>query len=102
MRKPSSTKRFLGSLGYTFPDVTRLVESDKRLPTAHYRRRFPVLRPPLPGGDLREAARFGVPVHRVSQGSGAFMHTDDELDRFATLGAAAGVEISIFARPNSG
>jgi hypothetical protein len=104
MREPSSTKRFLGSLGYTFPDLAGLVESDKRFPDgAHYRLEVPSTETPhCLEVIFEEAARFGVPVHRVSQGSGAFMHTDDELDRFATLGAAAGVEISIFARPNSG
>src|SRR5207244_3590830 len=37
-----------------------------------------------------------------SQGSGVFMHTDEELDEMARLGAKAGVEVSLFARPNAG
>jgi hypothetical protein len=39
---------------------------------------------------------------RVSQGSGVFMHTDAELEEFASLGRGAGVELSLFARPNAG
>ncbi len=51
---------------------------------------------------LAEAERLDVPVHRVSQGSGVSMLTDDELDRFADLAAGAGVEVSLFARPGAG
>jgi hypothetical protein len=51
---------------------------------------------------LAEAERLDVPVHRVSQGSGVSMLTDDELDRFAGLAADAGVEVSLFARPGAG
>lgn len=104
MSEPSSTKRFLDSLGLTPPDLDGLVESGKRFPDgAHYRLEIPSTETPrCLEVTFEEAVRFGVPVHRVSQGSGAFMHTDDELDRFASLGAAEGAEISIFARPNSG
>jgi hypothetical protein len=51
---------------------------------------------------LEEAERLDVRVHRVSQGSGVFLHTDDELDDFARLAADAHVEVSLFARPNAG
>jgi hypothetical protein len=51
---------------------------------------------------LEEAERLAVPVHRVSQGSGVSMLTDDELDRFAAIAAEAGVEVSLFARPGAG
>ena len=51
---------------------------------------------------LEEAARLRVPVTRVSQGSGVSMLTDEELDRMARSAADAGVEVSLFARPNAG
>jgi hypothetical protein len=50
---------------------------------------------------LEEAAHLDVMVHRVSQGSGVFMLTDDELDETARLAAVARVEVSLFARPNA-
>jgi Peptidase family U32 len=50
---------------------------------------------------LEEAERLDVRVHRVSQGSGVFLQTDDELERMARAGAEAAVEISLFARPNA-
>src|SRR4029077_1874087 len=50
---------------------------------------------------LEESARLDVAVHRVSQGSGVFLQTDDELDSMARMAADARVEISLFARPNA-
>ena len=50
---------------------------------------------------LEEAERLDVAVHRVSQGSGVFMLTDEELDRYALVAAMARVEVSLFARPNA-
>jgi hypothetical protein len=51
---------------------------------------------------LEEAARYGLSIHRVSQGSGVFMHTDAELDAMAALAADHHVEVSLFARPTAG
>ncbi len=48
---------------------------------------------------LEETTRLDVTVHRFSQGSGVFLHTDAELDEMAATAAAAGVEVSLFARP---
>ena len=51
---------------------------------------------------LEGADRLDVLVHRVSQGSGVFLQTDEELDEMARLAAEARVEVSLFARPNAG
>jgi Peptidase family U32 len=48
---------------------------------------------------LEEADARGVPVRRVSQGSGVMMLTDDEIGDLARLGAAHGVEVSLFLGP---
>jgi hypothetical protein len=48
---------------------------------------------------LAEAAERGVPVRRVSQGSGVMMLTDTELDEMASLGSEHGVEVSLFLGP---
>jgi hypothetical protein len=48
---------------------------------------------------LEEAAQRGVPVRRVSQGSGVMMLTDAEIREMAELGAGAGVEVSLFLGP---
>jgi Peptidase family U32 len=48
---------------------------------------------------LDEAERRSVPVRRVSQGSGVMMLTDTEIRELASLGAQAGVEVSLFLGP---
>ncbi len=48
---------------------------------------------------LEEAATRGVPVRRVSQGSGVMMLTDAEITEMAELGAHEGVEVSLFLGP---
>jgi hypothetical protein len=48
---------------------------------------------------LEEADARGVPVRRVSQGSGVMMLTDAQLDEMAQLGAERGVEVSLFLGP---
>ena len=40
-------------------------------------------------------------VHRVSQGSGVFLHTDAELEEMAALAREHTLEVSLFARPNA-
>lgn len=48
---------------------------------------------------LDEAKTRGVTVNRVSQGSGAMMHTEAELREMARIAADAGVEVSLFVGP---
>lgn len=48
---------------------------------------------------LEEAGARGVPVRRVSQGSGVMMLTDVEIAEMAQLGATHGVEVSLFIGP---
>jgi hypothetical protein len=48
---------------------------------------------------LDEAAKRSVPVRRVSQGSGVMMLTDAEIRELVSLGAAAGIEVSLFLGP---
>jgi hypothetical protein len=51
---------------------------------------------------FEEADRLGVPVHRVSQGSGVMLLTDDELDEMREIAAERGVEVSLFVGPRAG
>jgi hypothetical protein len=91
-------------LGLPPSDLHELPTSEKRFPDgAHYRVEIPSTEGPrCLEAVLDEADRLNVPVHRVSQGSGVFMLTDNELDQFVALAAAAKVELSLFARPNAG
>ncbi|MBB0245346.1 hypothetical protein FNQ90_14870 [Streptomyces alkaliphilus] len=48
---------------------------------------------------LEEAAALEVPVHRVSQGSGVWMLTDEEITDMVAASAAADVELCLFTGP---
>ncbi|MGI5132190.1 U32 family peptidase [Pseudonocardia sp. CA-107938] len=83
---------------------TGLPESPLRFADgAQYRVEIPSVEGPATmAAVLDEAARRGVHVDRISQGSGVLLLTDDELDRTAELGAEHGMEVSLFARPLAG
>ena len=100
----SETREFLRSIGLPPGDLNDLPDSPKRFPdSAQYRVEIPSTEGPrCLEAVLEEAARLEVAVHRVSQGSGVFMLTDEELYETARLAADARVEVSLFARPNAG
>jgi hypothetical protein len=100
----SETRDFLRSIGLPPGDLSNLPDSSKRFPDgAQYRIEIPSTEGPrCLEAVLEEAARLDVTVHRVSQGSGVFMLTDEELDETARLARDAPVEVSLFARPNAG
>jgi hypothetical protein len=98
------TRRFLESIGLPPGDLHALPTSEKRFPDgAQYRVEIPSTEgPKCLAAVLEEAERLDVPLQRVSQGSGVFLHTDDELTELAALAATERVEVSLFARPNAG
>jgi Peptidase family U32 len=100
----NETRAFLALIGLPPGDVHELTDSQKRFPDgAQYRVEIPSVEgPACLEAVLEEADRREVRIHRVSQGSGVFLQTDEELDRMARAGAEAGIEISLFARPNPG
>jgi Peptidase family U32 len=97
------TRDLLHSIGLPPGDLGGLPTSEKRFPDgAQYRVEIPSTEgPACLAAVLAEAERLDVTVHRVSQGSGVFLHTDEELDEMARLAAEARVEVSLFARPNA-
>jgi len=97
------TRDFLRSIGLPGGDLNELPDSQKRFPDgAQYRIEIPSTEGPrCLDAVLEEADRLGVRVHRISQGSGVFLHTDAELDEIARTAAAARVEVSLFTRPNA-
>jgi hypothetical protein len=98
-----ATRSFLESIGLPPGDLFALPDSPKRFPDgASFRIEIPSTEGPrCLEAVLEEAARREVPVHRVSQGSGGFLLTDDELDQMALLAADAGIEVSLFAQPTA-
>jgi peptidase U32-like protein len=98
-----STRDFLASIGLPAGDLNTLPDSAKRFPDgAQFRVEIPSTEGPrCLDAVLEEASRLDVRVHRVSQGSGVFLHTDAELDELARIAAASRTEVSLFARPNA-
>jgi Peptidase family U32 len=98
------TRAFLESIGLPRGDLNELPTSSKRFPDgAQYRVEIPSTEGPrCLESVLQEGERLGVPVHRVSQGSGVFLLTDGELDEMVSMAYAARCEVSLFARPNAG
>jgi hypothetical protein len=99
-----SVRDALAQMGLPRGDPHELPDSTKRFPDgAQYRVEIPSTEGPRSlEAVLEEAERRGVRVHRISQGTGVFLLTDDELDELAQLGVSAPVEVSLFARPNAG
>jgi Peptidase family U32 len=95
------TRAFLDSIGLPTGDLPDLPDSTRRFPDgAAFRIEIPSTEGPrCLDAVLEEASRRDVPVHRVSQGSGSFLLTDDEIDELARTAADAGVEVSLFAQP---
>ncbi|SFT55354.1 Peptidase family U32 [Actinopolyspora lacussalsi subsp. righensis] len=97
-------RTFLRSQGLPSGDAESPPDSSKRFPDgARYRVEIPSTEgPEVLDAVLAEADERDVPVHRISQGSGVMLLTDDELARMAGTAARNHVELSLFARPQAG
>ncbi|MBO0851555.1 MAG: U32 family peptidase [Pseudonocardia sp.] len=95
---------FLTSSGLPASDGDAVPTSEKRFPDgARYRVEIPSVEgPEVLAAVLAEADTRGVLVHRISQGSGGMLLTDDELSEMVDLAAGRGIEVSLFARPLAG
>lgn len=94
---------FLQSQRYPRGDLNDLPTTPKRFPDgAAYRIEIPSTEGPKALAAVLEAAdEYGVAVHRVSQGSGIWMLGDEEIREMCRLGAAAGIEVSLFVGPRA-
>lgn len=98
-----TTRRFLEQMGLPPGDLHSLPSSTKRFPDgAQYRIEIPSTEgPEALAAIIEEAKRYSLTIHRVSQGSGVMLLTDDEIRAMARLAQAQAMEISLFARPNA-
>src|SRR2546423_3626049 len=99
----TSTRDFFRHAGMPPADLSSLPSSAKRFPDgAQYRIEIPSTEgPDCLEAVLDEAADRGVLVHRVSQGSGVMLQTDEELTAMAAQARAAHLEVSLATRPNA-
>jgi hypothetical protein len=98
-----TTRRLLENLGLPPGDLFNLPDSQKRFPDgAQYRVEIPSVEgPSVLAAVLDEAKARGVTVHRISQGSGIMMLSDDDIREMVRLGHEAGIEVSLFVGPRA-
>jgi hypothetical protein len=97
------TQKFLSSLGLPASDLHGLPTSTKRFPDgAQYRIEIPSTESPEAlQAIIEEADRYQLTIHRISQGSGVMLMTDDEIKSMAQIAYSRRIEVSLFARPNA-
>jgi len=100
MRKARS---ILAGYGLPEADAHDLPDSTKRFPDGG---QFRVEIPSVEGPRAMEAvvaaaAEHRVGIHRVSQGSGIMLLTDDEISAMLALGRAQGIEVCLFVGPRA-
>ena len=93
----------LRSLNLPERDAYDLPTSSKRFPDgAAYRVEIPSCEGPKAlRAVIDEAAARKVRVHRVSQGSGIMLQTDEEIREMLALGAEHGIEVCLFVGPRA-
>jgi peptidase U32-like protein len=98
-----TTRAVLNDLRLPERDACDLPTSPKRFPDGgQYRVEIPSVEGPRAmEAVLAAAAERGVPVHRVSQGSGIMLQTDAEIEAMLALGRARGVEVCLFVGPRA-
>jgi hypothetical protein len=94
-------REFLESTGLPGRDPQDCPDSLKRFPDGgQYRIEIPSTEGPRAlAAVLEEAGARKVPVHRVSQGSGIMLLTDDEITEMLEIGRGAGIEVNLFIGP---
>jgi hypothetical protein len=98
-----TTRAVLEAMGLPGRDAFDLPSSAKRFDDGAQVR---VEIPSVEGPDalravFAEADERGVPIHRISQGSGIMLQTDDEIRDMVALGAARGTEVCLFVGPRA-
>ncbi len=96
------TRQTLQKMGF-LQDPSPAPASKKRFPDGgQYRIEIPSTEGPKAfRAVVDEADARGVPVHRVSQGSGIMLLTDDEIGEMVALGNERQIEVNLFVGPRA-
>jgi hypothetical protein len=103
-RRPmAEARRYLAGLGLPDRDLGELPTSARRFADgAQYRVEIPSVEGPAPFRAVLEGAgERGLRVHRISQGSGMLLLTDDEIREMVALGREHAVEVCLFTGPRA-
>ncbi|ULM94947.1 U32 family peptidase [Peribacillus frigoritolerans] len=95
------SRDLLEQLGYPSTDLKELPTSTKTFPDgAQYRIELPSVEGPAALKEtLKEIDRLGLTIHRISQGSGIMLQTDEEIKEMCEMTAERGMELSLFVGP---
>jgi hypothetical protein len=98
-----ATRAYLSGLGLPGRDPGEPPDSAKRFPDgAPYRIEIPSVEGPEPFRAVLETARaHALRIHRISQGSGMMLLTDDEIRDMVALGREHDVEVCLFVGPRA-
>jgi len=96
-------RSILGGLRLPEADAHDLPESAKRFADGgQYRIEIPSVEGPRAlEAVVAAAAEHGVGIHRISQGSGIMLLTDEEISAMLALGRAHGIEVCLFVGPRA-
>jgi hypothetical protein len=99
----AEARRYLAGLGLPDRDLGELPTSAKRFRDgAQYRVEIPSVEGPEPFRAVIDAAKEReLRVHRISQGSGMMLLTDDDLREMVALGQEHGIEVCLFVGPRA-
>jgi hypothetical protein len=97
------TRRFLESIGLPSQDARQLPTSTKRFPDgAQYRFEIPSVEGPrCLKAVIEEAQKYKLTIHRISQGSGILLLTDDEIKEMLRIAKDQQMEVSLFVGPRA-
>jgi len=97
------TRRSLEAQGLPGGDPAEAPDSKKRFADGSaYKIEIPSTEGPAAfEAVLDEAGKRGVPVHRISQGSGVMLLTDDEIREMAAIGKREKIEVNLFVGPRA-
>lgn len=95
------TRDFISKLGFPSRDSYDLPTSTKTFPDgAQYRVELPSCEGPASlKAYVEEIENYDVLVHRISQGSGIMLMTDEEITEMVEIGRREKLEISLFVGP---
>ena len=98
-----TTEAILKALDLPSRDAYDLPSSRKRFTDGgQYRIEIPSCEGPRAmDAVIAAAVEHGVSIHRVSQGSGVMLQTDDEIRRMVALGREHGIEVCLFVGPRA-
>ena len=100
---PADARRYLTGLGLPDRDLGELPSSAGRFGDgAQYRIEIPSVEGPEAFAAVVDAARERqLRIHRISQGSGMMLLTDDEIRAMVALGREHDIEVCLFVGPRA-